>query len=46
MMEDLYEKVDGRSHKLVQCYNENLDDEGDASGSSGTAFFINNKAIC
>ena len=43
MMKDFYENSAGRSHKLVQCINESLNDGSDASGSSGTAFFINNK---
>ena len=43
MMKEFYENSAGRTYKLVQCINESLDDGSDASGSSGTAFFINNK---
>ena len=43
LMKEFYENSAGRSYKLVQCINESLDDGSDASGSSGTAFFINNK---
>ena len=42
-MRDFYEKSKGRPYDLLECFNENLNTSGDASGSSGTAFFISNK---
>ena len=43
MMKDLYERTDGRPFNLLQCINVNVGATGDASGSSGTAFFVSNK---
>ncbi len=38
-----YKETYGRPFSLLQCVNENQESSGDASGSSGTAFFISNK---
>ena len=43
MMRDFYEKTKGRPYDLLECFNEDLNTSGDASGSSGTAFFVSNK---
>ena len=38
-----YKETYGRPFNLLQCVNENQETSGDASSSSGTAFFITNK---